>query len=180
VCHAAEEERRVLPRPLTFQIPIVYGKNGRCKIMIKKILVPIDGSDHAKKAVQYASDLALKYDAGVHLVHVVHEPKIPEELLEYVREENINESPSYVYLQRIGEKIMGSAEKEVKDKGIRDVHTVVIEGDPANAILEYARKAGIDMIVMGSRGLGKVESIVLGSVSNKVCHMAECTCVTVK
>ena len=124
--------------------------------MIKKILVPVDGSDHAKKAVQYASDLALKYDAGVHLVHVVHEPKIPEELLEFVKEERINEPPSYVYLQRVGQKIMGSAEKQVKDKGIKDVHAVVVEGDPADSILEYARKADIDMIVMGSRGLGKV------------------------
>ena len=148
--------------------------------MIKNILVPVDGSGHAKKAVQYASDLALKYNAGVHLIHVVHEPKIPEELLEYIKGENIKESPSYVYLQRIGQKIMGAAEKEVKDKGVKDVHTVVVEGDPADMILDYARKAGTDMIVIGSRGLGKVESIVLGSVSNKVCHMADCTCVTVK
>ena len=148
--------------------------------MIKKILVPVDGSGHAKKAIEYATDLALKYDAGVHLIHVVNEPKIPDELLEYMEQEHINESPSYVYLERIGQKIMGKAEQEVKDKGIEDVHAIVVEGDPAEKILDYARKAGFDMIVMGSRGLGKIETLVLGSVSNKVCHMADCTCVTVK
>jgi len=148
--------------------------------MIKKILVPVDGSDHAKKAVQYATDIALKYNAGVHLIHVVSEPKIPEELLDYVREEHISESPSYVYLEKIGQRIMGRAEKEVQDKGIKDVHAVVVQGDPADKILDYAQKAGIDMIFMGSRGLGKIKSIVLGSVSNKVCQMADCTCVTVK
>jgi len=148
--------------------------------MIRKILVPTDGSDHARKAVEYASDLALKYNAEVFLIHVVNEPKVPEEIVQFMRNEHVEESPSSVYLQMVAKKIMGAAEKKVREKGVREVQSLVVEGDPAEGIIEFAQKSGIDMIVMGSRGLGKLESLFLGSVSNKVCHLADCTCVTVK
>jgi nucleotide-binding universal stress UspA family protein len=148
--------------------------------MVKKILVATDGSGHARKAVAYATDIASKYKAKIYLMHVVQEPKIPEGIIEFVKDEHIQESPTYVYLQTLGEKILGAAEREVRETGIDEVESVVTQGDPAERILEFAKQNAIDMIVMGSRGLGKVESLFLGSVSNRVCHLAESTCVTVK
>lgn len=148
--------------------------------MIEKILVPTDGSDHARKTIEFASDIALKYNAKIYLMHVVHEPKVPEEIVEFVKEEHIQEPPFSVYLQRVGEKILGMAEKDVRERGAKDVHPVIIEGDPAERIIEFAKQNDVDMIVMGSHGLGRVESLFLGSVSNKICHLAECTCITVK
>lgn len=56
----------------------------------------------------------------------------------------------------------------------------MLQGDPAQEIIEFSRKNSIDMIVIGSRGAGTVETLLLGSVSHKVCHLANCTCVTVK
>ena len=58
--------------------------------------------------------------------------------------------------------------------------SAVLMGDPAEKIVEYAKANGIDMIVIGNRGLGAVKMLFMGSVSNKVCNLAECTCVTVK
>ena len=148
--------------------------------MVRKILVATDGSSHARKAIEYASDIASKYNAKMYLVHVVSESGVPNEVLQYIEVEGIEEPPESVYLQKIGEGIVGAAEKEITDKGVKDVQSVVLQGDPAGKILEFARDNAVDMIVIGSRGLGSVQGMFLGSVSNKVCHAADCTCVTIK
>ena len=148
--------------------------------MVKKILVPTDGSDHARRAIEFATDLALKYNAVIYLMHVVHERKVPESVLQFMEGEHVEESPSYVYLQLVGEKILGMAEKEVKEKGVEEVHSVVVQGDPAEEITNFAKQKGVDMILIGSRGVGQIKGVLLGSVSSKVCHVADCTCVTVK
>ncbi len=56
----------------------------------------------------------------------------------------------------------------------------VLDGDPAERILEYAERESADCIVMGSRGLSDVRGLVLGSVSHKVSNRAVCTCIAVK
>ncbi len=148
--------------------------------MVKRILVPTDGSGHARKAIELATDMALQYDATLYLLHVVSESKIPEDVLDYIKVEKIDEPPERVYLQKIGEGIVAAAERETKKKGVKKVNTDVIQGDPAEMILKYAREKGVDMIILGSRGLGQIQGVFLGSVSSKVCNMAACTCVTVK
>ncbi len=55
-----------------------------------------------------------------------------------------------------------------------------MDGDPTSEILKYAEENDVDMIVLGSRGLGKLGMLMLGSVSHKVCNIAQRTCVTVK
>ena len=142
------------------------------ELMISKILVPIDGSSHAKKAVEYAIDLALKYKATVYLVHVVSPlPSVPDEEVLQTIEAN---------QELFAKEILEAAAREVKKKGVGNFQSTVLYGDPAHGILEFARKNGVDMILMGSRGAGKVETLLLGSVSHRVCHLAECTCMTVK
>jgi len=148
--------------------------------MIKKILVATDGSDHARKTIELASDIALKYNAKIYLIHVVNEPKIPEGIVEWMREEHVRESPSYVYLQTAGRGIIEAAEREIRAKGLKEVESALDEGDPATRIIKFAKENGVDVIMMGSHGIGGVESLFLGSVSHKVCHLAHCTCVTVK
>ncbi|MEE9611416.1 MAG: universal stress protein [Desulfatiglandales bacterium] len=148
--------------------------------MIKKILVATDGSGHAKKAIEFATDIALQYDATICILHVVSKIEIPEEFLRYVEVEGFEETPQSVYLQKIGDEIIGAAEKAISKKSVREVQTALVQGDPAEKILEFARDQGVDMIVLGSRGLGRIKELLLGSVSSKVCHLAECTCVTVK
>ena len=67
-----------------------------------------------------------------------------------------------------------------RDKGVGKVTQTVEEGNPAKIILALAESAGVDMIVMGSRGLSDLKGILVGSVSQKVSQLSTCTCVTVK
>ncbi len=148
--------------------------------MIKKILVPVDGSEHANKAIEMAANLASQDDAVVHLLHVVTLTKIPDEINEFIKAEGIRESPYFVALQAMGSQIVEAAYKEAKRKGAENVQTSVLEGDPAETIINYAKEGDFDMIVIGSRGLGNFKGLMLGSVSSKVCHSADQTCVTVR
>jgi nucleotide-binding universal stress UspA family protein/CheY-like chemotaxis protein len=148
--------------------------------MIKKILVPVDGSEHSRKAIEFAADIANQKDAAVHILHVVKETRIPEGVRDYIRSEGIKESPEAVYLLNVGNHILSAAEAEAKKKGVEQIKHAVIQGDPAEEILNYAKDQDIDMIVLGSRGLGTAKGLMLGSVSSKVCHSADRTCVTVR
>ena len=148
--------------------------------MLRKILVPTDSSAHAQKAIDFACDLALKYGAMLYVMHVVSESDVPEWVQEYIKAEGIKEPPQSVYLEKIGQRIIELAEKQIKEKGVEKFRSMVDLGNPAEKITEFARKNDVDMIVMGSRGLSEVKGLLLGSVSHKVCNMAKCTCVTVK
>ena len=148
--------------------------------MVKRILVPTDGSEHANKAIQFAADLAGQYGATLFLMHVVSKLDIPDDFARYAEVEGFEEAPETIYLQKVGNAIIGEAEKRIDGEKVKEVHTELIHGDPAEEILEFAREKGVDMIVIGSRGLGTVKGLLLGSVSTKVCHLAECTCVSVK
>ncbi len=131
--------------------------------MIKAILAPIDGSDHAEKAVAFAADLAAKYGAALKFLHV---------------DEGLHEVPDT--LEENGRVLLSRAASVAAAKGATDVETVLEIGDPVQRILFHADYGGIDMIVMGTRGLGSWEGLLKGSVSHKVANMVECTCVTVK
>jgi nucleotide-binding universal stress UspA family protein len=146
--------------------------------MLKKILVPIDGSDHAKRAASFAADLASKYDAAIYLIHVLSfGPLSSVAGWSYggAAIENVKG-----LMKKGGDRIVREAESEIKKKGVEHVETSLAEGDPASEILDFAKKNGIDMIVMGRRGMGDMGSFLLGSVSHKISNLAECICVTVK
>ena len=78
------------------------------------------------------------------------------------------------------EKQRRKSEEEVRKRGIRAIKTVMAEGSPADEILDFVKKNKIDTIAMGNHGAGALERLLLGSVSHKVNHLAECICVTVK
>lgn len=148
--------------------------------MIKKILVPTDGSDHARRAVEFACDIGLKCDATIHILHVIHRSKIPNGFSEYIKAEGIGEAPEDFFSQKIADRILMEAERAVGGKGLKNVQLDILQGDPATRIVEFAREKDIDMIVMGARGLGTLEALLLGSVSHKVSHLTRCPCTTVK
>lgn len=77
----------------------------------------------------------------------------------------------------IGNKIIDDAVAQARKARIGEVKGVVAEGDPASCILDTADSEQVDMIVLGSRGLGTLKGLLLGSVSQKVSHMAKCTTV---
>jgi nucleotide-binding universal stress UspA family protein len=140
--------------------------------MLKTILVPIDGSDYANRAVDFASDLASKYDAKVVLLHAADYPfgRLPEELHQYAVSEHLV-GPDEV--GAVVEKMLKSAELRAIDAGVKKTARSSVEGDPAQVILDAATSFHADLIVMGSRGLGELRGLLVGSVSDKVLHHAE-------
>ncbi len=145
-----------------------------------KILVPLDGSKHAFKALGYACDLAEKYGSAITLLHVVASREIPEAVRQYVEVEHIEAPPSYVYEQMVAENVLGEGERHAREHGVKAVHKRVEHGDPSEAILEVAKSEGYDVIVMGTRGLSGIRGLVVGSVAHKISHLAPCTVITVR
>ena len=148
--------------------------------MMKKILVPIDGSKLAYKAIEFAANLAMQNDGTIHLLHVVEQTHVPDAVMDYIKSEGIRETPDSVYLQVVGKWIIDTAVDETRKKGVKHIESNLIVGDPAGEIINYARDHKFDIIVMGSRGLGGDHGMRLGSVSGRVCHEADQTCVTVR
>lgn len=177
--------------------------------MIKTIVIPTDGSNHAGKAVELGADIAGKYGARILILHVLmrhmsvtdvktlcRKIGAPKALTEGLRELEramldaamasgsdgsavMLPTPHHI-LRRIGEFIVDRAVAAARAKGATVVTTQIIDGSPAEAILAAAETEHADMIVMGSRGLGKFADLFMGGVSHKVSHLSHCTCVTVK
>ncbi len=146
--------------------------------MIRKILVPVDGSDHAKKVVETAADIASKYNAVAYLIHVFSVTHLTTLLSrsygETALESLIDEA------EEAAVEIIREAEKYVKERGVEVSQSYVTQGDPAEEILRFAKRKGIDTIVIGSHGARGVLAGPLGGVCHKVCRLAEHTCVIVK
>jgi nucleotide-binding universal stress UspA family protein len=147
--------------------------------MIKSILVPVDGSPHAQKAIELATDLAAKYGAKITFVHAAVEQTAPDEYAQLALIEHVG-TTSRDTLEFVWQRLVKDAEGYAREHGLKDVEGAILEGDPAGAIVAYAKEKNVDMIVMGSRGMGDIKGLLLGSVSHKVASLAPCTCITVK
>jgi len=126
--------------------------------------VPLDGSANSSRALQYALDLAKRYGASITLLHIVERPIYA---YGYPEAAMIPGEDVYLALRREGEKLLSERKGEVAAQGI-PVETSLVTGDPSEEILKASEAS--DLIVMGSRGLGRVKSLLLGSVSSKVSH----------
>jgi len=142
--------------------------------VFRNIVLAYDGSRNSRKALDVAIDIARRYGASLHIVEVVDtsifariglDSPIPQDLVDSMN----NKARSDV------EEARAIAEKGgIKAKGI------VLEGDPATAILKYAEDIGADLIVSGSRGLSKIKKLLLGSVSSRIVHEARIPVLVVK
>ena len=148
--------------------------------MLKKILLATDGSADSRKALAFAVDMASRYDSELYVVHVISSMKIPVEILDYLSAEDIDESPASFYLEKVGQMIIKQSESECQITGCKNVHTIVLRGDPADMIVKCAKEKQMDIIVIGSRGYHGIKGKLLGSVSRKVSHVSECSCIIVK
>ena len=133
--------------------------------MFKNILVAVDGSEHALKAAQVAGDMARSMEANLRVV-TVYEPL-----------------PSYLgepYLQRAISECLGQAQSILKEALNEigsipgELETEILEGSVAEAILTILETRNIDLVVMGTRGRGRLVSALLGSQSQKVVQLAPC------
>lgn len=131
--------------------------------MLSKILAAVDGSDNSFRALDHAIFLAKRVEAHLTAIHVVENPptvyvesqKLLNELLTKYKAESA--------------KVLDRCKQAAEMSGV-NIETVLAEGDAATNIVGYAQREGFDLVVIGSRGLGKFKEMVLGSTSSKVLH----------
>lgn len=142
------------------------------------ILVPIDGSDNAKRALEQAVDLATTYGASITLAYVAHD------IAPLANFDQISTATEYVKehlpqdMEKEGQVFLDGIAKTVPESV--PVKSVFAVGSPGSAIVEAAKDGDFDLIVMGSRGLGPLKGLFLGSVSSYVVTRAGCSVLIVK
>lgn len=178
--------------------------------MFKKILVATDGSEHAEKALAVAGDLASHYDADLvvlnafsisqmnestrHMAEIEHlmparrgvsgsdmgVPGAVGGLPIEPAEESDYFGVMYQAAEKIGQRLADEGVRFARKAGAAKVKSIAVEGDPAEIILGVAKDEKADLIVLGSRGLGRLKVLLMGSVSRKVADHATCSCVIVR
>ncbi len=174
--------------------------------MFSSIVVAIDGSPHAVRALAVGAELAARESAALGIIYVVDSniSGLPKGLFELCRAEHIIdpspnlfvnlEGPQAEVLKAAGEASMESqrlvtqlaehiihdAERNAKIDGAERITTVIRNGNPTKEILTFAEEQNADVIVTGRRGIGSLQGLITGSTSMKVAEAADCTCITVK
>ena len=133
--------------------------------MFECIVYATDGSDHARKALVYARDLAKLHNAKLFVVHVYSRVS---DFLDYKEYDTI-----LGHRIAAGDKIIEEAGKEFEVAGLKS-QAELLEGPVAEAIMNVAEIRDADLIVLGVRGMSSLEGLLLGSVSQKVIHHATC------
>jgi nucleotide-binding universal stress UspA family protein len=137
--------------------------------MLEKILLAVDMSNHARKAVPAAVELARAGGGSVHVLHV-------RELYYPVPPTVVGERPEDA------QALVDGVVEELKAAGLEADGAVrpSTGGSPAGAILEEAREVGAGLVVLGSRGLSDLGGLLLGSVAHKVIHLSSCPVLVVR
>ena len=142
----------------------------------KKILVPVDGSDHSLTAIDHAVALAKITGGKVDLINVVD---ITERVQIYTQFHAVYVPENYLNdLLALGDQVITEALTHLPDdvKG----ESVVKTGEPREFLRDYIKNRGYDLVIMGNRGLGSLSGLVLGSVSQFLIHNAPCPVMIVK
>lgn len=177
--------------------------------MFKRIVVGLDGSSHARKALDIATELATLHHASLVLVRALSDAPLTEAERDLARTEYgvadlgerapvtaiveagadprmrfsaAHERPvdaAFRVRGEIAQDLLEDARQGALRQGVESVETRIETGDPAEVILGVAKAEKADLIVIGSRGLSDLQGLVFGSTSRKVAHRAPCTCLTV-
>ena len=152
--------------------------------MINRILIATDASAASNRALEMAAQFAELHNAELLIVHVIRDMQIPYEIdeiqeLEYHQFESFNNTREEI-MRKIAETILRDAKEKAEKAGANKVQTAIGTGDPATSILGFVERSKIDMIVIGTRGLGKLKGSILGSVSRKIADNAETSCLIVR
>lgn len=138
-------------------------------IDIRRVLCPVDFSEHADVAADWARDLSDRFGAELHLLHVVAvlDPLIPPGAATFASE--------------LVREIQESARSRLDEvAGGHDAVTALREGAPFGEIVDYATEQDIDLIVMGTHGRTGISHLLIGSVAEKVVRRAPCAVLTIR
>ncbi len=129
-----------------------------------RICCPVDFSDPARAALDVAVDLCRRFGSGLVLLHVDSAAKVAEEI---ANDESIDAQ-------------LSAARAEAERVGVRRVTIARVSGHPEVAILEYVRRTGTDLVVMGTHGRTDREGMLTGSVTEGIVRNVECPVLVVK
>lgn len=147
--------------------------------MIRKILVPVDGSEHSRTALDFACELSEKFGAELAVLHVVKD-EAAERVVMVMGNAHVSLPADPERVEAAGHAIIEAARERAESHGRRLTSMTSVAGAPAKEILAHAEDGAFDTIVLGSRGLSDLGGLLLGSVSHKVSHLAPCTCIVVR
>lgn len=147
--------------------------------MIKKLLVAIDGSAHSLKAVDYASSIAAAMKAQMIILFVLKTHELSDGVIEYAKHEHISGGPEAV-IKKVSKNLVSEAEERAAKNGATNIIGKVVDGPVARTIIAQAKEHEVDIIVIGSRGMGNIEATLRGGVSHRVELMAKCPVLTVR
>ncbi len=145
--------------------------------MYQNILLATDGSEHSLSAAHHAAGLARELGARLEVlgVAVIH-PMYGGLGMGAVGVEGLEAE-----VEQAAEMAVNDTAALLREEGVEAKTVVVMAmGNAASAIVDEAKEIGADLIVMGSRGLGRAGSLILGSTSVQVLHMTECPVLLVR
>ena len=142
--------------------------------LFKKILVPTDASEHSRRALKKALELAQTIHADVLLLHVSY---TPQAYWGYTVSYGITVTQEQ--LEQNGELALEATMIGIDSSEVV-LNKKVESGHPVTVILEQIKKENIDLVVMGSHGYGAITGSVLGSVSQRVLQRATCPVLIIK
>lgn len=144
-------------------------------------MVAVDGSENSDRALDFSAEFAEKFDASLTILHVSESlalAAVPQESATYPSGSTAVFAKD---LRRIHEEILSKSFSRVKAaKPILQVTSMLKEGDAALAIVDTAKESGFDVIVIGHKGFGKMSERLMGSISEKVAHLAPCPVIIVR
>ncbi|MEX1280399.1 MAG: universal stress protein [Acidimicrobiia bacterium] len=146
---------------------------------MERILLAVDGSDHAQRAARVAGELSSGLGASVDVINVVPERRMMpgDAMVERGSLEHVYVNEREI-LRGAGRQVVDQAARIVRDAGGTVGDAAVLVGDAAHRIAEQAKASNVDCIVLGRRGLGDVGGLFMGSVSHKVGNLTDTTLVT--
>ena len=147
--------------------------------MIDKILVATDASPASERAVKFAAQLAVQHEAELLILNVIRDMQLPAEMREMPEFENFFNTREEL-MRQAAERILDAAKQMARQDGARSVQTAIGSGDPATSVAGFARRRKIDLIVVGTRGLSKMQASAMGSVSRKLLDLTDVNCLVVR
>ena len=144
----------------------------------KTIVVPVDGSENSKRAVEHAVTIASTVGASLMLVYVANIVSVISNFDQIPNASGYGTEQVALVMEEEGKKILNEVTKDIPvTLSVKEAFEV---GSPGPAILSVAKKNNADLIVMGSRGLGPLKGLFMGSVSSFVVTHAACPVMIVK
>jgi nucleotide-binding universal stress UspA family protein len=142
---------------------------------IKRILLPVDGSDASIKAARYAFRIAKPLDADITCIHVIAAPPLLK---------GINPALVALYFSRAekqSKKWISDVKRMAKKEKVHMTSEILIDAlSVPSAIIQYAKKQRIDLIIIGTRGRTGAKKLLLGSVAGTVMAHAGCPVLLVR